>query len=113
MIAPVIASKPVANTITSTSTVRLSVLMPEAVIDLIGSCRRLTKVTLGRLKVAPVVAELCLGHAQKGIVKVYDRHDYIDEKRSALRQWEAHLLAIVEPSPADDKVVALPARAQR
>ena len=49
MIAPVIASKPVANTITSTSNVRLSVLMPDAVIDLIGSCRRFTSVTLGRL----------------------------------------------------------------
>ena len=49
MMAPVMASKPVANTITSTSNVRLSVLMPEAVIDLIGSCRRFTSVTLGRL----------------------------------------------------------------
>ena len=34
MIAPVMASKPVANTITSTSNVRLSVVMPEAVICL-------------------------------------------------------------------------------
>ena len=49
MIAPVMASKPVANTITSTSNVRLSVVMPDAVIALIGSCRRLTSVTLGRL----------------------------------------------------------------
>jgi len=37
LIAPVMASKPVANTMTSTSNVRLSVLMPEAVIDVIGS----------------------------------------------------------------------------
>ena len=33
MIAPVMASKPVANTMTSTSKLRLSVLMPDAVID--------------------------------------------------------------------------------
>ena len=49
MMAPVMASKPVANTMASTSMARLSVLMPEAVIDLIGSCRRFTSVTLGRL----------------------------------------------------------------
>ena len=49
MIAPVMASKPVANTITSMSNVRLSVAMPDAVICLIGSCRKFTSVTLGRL----------------------------------------------------------------
>ena len=49
MMAPVMASKPVANTMASTSKVRLSVLMPVAVIDVIGSCRRFTSVTLGRL----------------------------------------------------------------
>ncbi len=47
--APVMASKPVANTITSTSNVRLPVVMPVAVISVIGSCRRFTSVTLGRL----------------------------------------------------------------
>ena len=43
------ASKPVANTMTSTSTLRLPVVMPLAVIVLIGSRRRLTSVTFGRL----------------------------------------------------------------
>jgi len=50
--APVIASKPVANTMTSTSNVRLPVLIPEVVIASIGSCRKFTSVTFGRLNVA-------------------------------------------------------------
>ncbi len=54
--APVMASKPVANTITSTSMVRLPVLMPVAVIAVIGSCRRSTSADVG-----PVVGRVVVG----------------------------------------------------
>jgi integrase len=75
--------------------------------------RRAVRSGLGRLGVPQVVAELCLGHKQRGIVEVYDRHSYFDEKRDALRKWEAHLLSIVEPPPDepeqkdDSKVVPM------
>jgi integrase len=73
--------------------------------------RRCVRSGLGRLGVATVTAELCLGHRQPGIVGVYDRHSYFSEKRDALRKWEAHLLAIVAPPPADGgKVVPMRAR---
>lgn len=72
--------------------------------------RRVVRSNLGRLKVPPVVAELCLGHNQRGIVKVYDQHDYFEEKQSALRQWEARLLSLVEPAPSGDKVVPIAKR---
>ncbi len=53
--------------------------------------RRTVRTGLGRLKVAPHIAELCLNHAQPGIVGVYDVHAYLDEKRAALDQWATHL----------------------
>jgi len=77
--------------------------------------RRCVRSGLGRLGVSAVVAELVLGHRQPGIVGVYDRHSYLDEKRDALLRWEARLLGIVAPEPepaALDNVVALPARAR-
>ncbi|HEY6456011.1 MAG TPA: site-specific integrase, partial [Steroidobacteraceae bacterium] len=53
--------------------------------------RRTVRTGLGRLKVAPHIAELCLNHAQRGIVATYDTHTYMDEKRAALEKWAAHL----------------------
>ncbi len=71
--------------------------------------RRALRSNLSRLGVAPVVAEMCLGHKQRGIVQVYDRYGYLSEKREALLRWEKHLLGIVSPAPdSGGKIVALP-----
>ena len=51
-IAPVIASKPVANTMASNSSDSLVVLMPVSVMVVIGVLRRSTSRTCGRLKVS-------------------------------------------------------------
>jgi integrase len=70
--------------------------------------RRCVRSGLGRLGVPAVVAELCLGHRQPGILGVYDRHSYFDEKKSALSQWEKHLLSLVSPPPEEGgKVVRM------
>jgi integrase len=53
--------------------------------------RRTVRTGLGRLRVAPHIAELCLNHAQRGIVRTYDTHTYMDEKRAALEKWAIHL----------------------
>ena len=37
-----------------------------------------------------------LAHARQGLLKVYDHHDYFEEKREALALWQAQLRAIVE-----------------
>ncbi len=50
--APVIASKPVANTMASNSNSRSLVRIPVGVISTIGSRRRLTSATLSRLYVS-------------------------------------------------------------
>jgi integrase len=62
--------------------------------------RRTFRTGLSTLRIAPHVAELCLAHAQPGLARVYDLHRFEPEKRHALAAWTAHLLRIVEPSPA-------------
>jgi integrase len=58
--------------------------------------RRTVRTNLSRLRVQPHVAELVLGHAVTGLIKVYDVHDYLAEKRAALESWEAHLARVTE-----------------
>ena len=53
--------------------------------------RRTCRTGLSRLKVEPHVAERVLNHIQPGVAGVYDRHAYLDEKRSALDAWARHL----------------------
>jgi integrase len=71
--------------------------------------RRTVRSQLSRLKVAEEVREALLAHARLGIKKVYDIHDYLDEKREALELWAARLRAIVAPPP--DNVIKLRATA--
>jgi hypothetical protein len=37
------------------------------------------------------VIEAVLGHKKAGIQKVYQRHDFLDEKRMALEAWSKYL----------------------
>jgi integrase len=69
--------------------------------------RRAVRSGLGRLGVPTVVAELCLGHRQRGVVGVYDRHSYFEERRAALARWERHLMGLLRPEPEGDNVVEL------
>jgi len=63
--------------------------------------RRTARTNLASLGVSPFIAELILGHAQKGVHKVYDVHRYQVEKRDALERWASRLRDIVEPPPAN------------
>ena len=66
----------------------------------IHDLRRTVRTGLARLRVPPHIAEAVLNHRAPGIVAVYDRHSYIDEKRDALTKWAAHLGKIEAPSDA-------------
>jgi integrase len=57
--------------------------------------RRTIRTGLGKLGVEPHVAELALGHKQKGMVGVYDVGAYLDEQRAALDRWAEHLRSLV------------------
>jgi integrase len=49
--------------------------------------RRTARTHLAALGVAPHIAERCLNHKLPGINDTYDTHDYLAERRLALRGW--------------------------
>ncbi|HEY7243580.1 MAG TPA: tyrosine-type recombinase/integrase [Xanthobacteraceae bacterium] len=51
------------------------------------------------------VAELVIGHGKKGLARIYDQHEYLDEMREALDNWATRLQRIVSP---DTKGVSAP-----
>jgi integrase len=63
--------------------------------------RRTARTNLASLGVSPFIAELVIGHQQKGVHRVYDVHRYQSEKRDALERWASKLRSIVEPPPAN------------
>jgi integrase len=67
--------------------------------------RRTVRTRLSRLKVPGDAREALLAHVKPGIERVYDVHDYFDEKREALEVWAAELRRIAEPAP--DNVVPM------
>jgi integrase len=63
--------------------------------------RRTARTNLSSLGVSPFIAELVIGHQQKGVHKVYDVHRYQAEKRDALERWASRLRTIIVPPPAN------------
>jgi integrase len=61
--------------------------------------RRTFRTRLAELKVPDTVAELAIGHAKRGLRRVYDQHTYADEIRAAMEAWAARLRSIVAPEP--------------
>jgi integrase len=65
-------------------------------------CRRFTphdlrstmRSHLGMMGVDVLIAERCLNHSLGGLVAVYDKHDYLPERRRALELWAAKLATI-------------------
>lgn len=53
--------------------------------------RRTLRTGLSKLKVDVAVAERVIGHQLQGMLRVYDQHDYLDEKRAALIKWAKHI----------------------
>ena len=47
-------------------------------------CRRTARTLLSELGVPPHIAERCLNHKLKGVMAVYDKHDFLPERRQAL-----------------------------
>jgi integrase len=80
---------------------KLEQLTPWQVHDL----RRTARSLMSRAGVRPDIAERVMGHAIEGVEGVYDRHEYREEKATALKKLAALIERIV--SPAGDNVVAL------
>ena len=65
---------------------------------------------LQKLGVRLEVTEAVLNHvsgSRAGIVGIYQRHEWADEKRAALNAWSAHVAAIVEGREAAGNVTPL------
>ena len=72
--------------------------------------RRTTATGLQKLGVRLEVTESVLNHvsgSRAGIVGVYQRHEWAEEKRAALNAWGEHMAAIVEGRTAADSVTRL------
>ena len=75
--------------------------------------RRTAATGLQKLGVRLEVTENILNHiagSRAGIVGVYQRHNWADEKRAALAAWGAHVAAIVEGREAEGTVTPIRAR---
>jgi len=67
--------------------------------------RRTLRTKLTEMGVSDVVAERVLGHKLQGMMAVYNRHTYDEEKRQALNLWERRLKEILGISEALDNVI--------
>ncbi|MCG3769245.1 MAG: Prophage integrase IntA [Nitrosomonadaceae bacterium] len=78
-----------------------------------GRCRRFTphdlrstaRSHLGQLGVPLQIAERCLNHSLGDLPAIYDKHDYLEERRNALQLWSTKLANLEEK--AGKKVVLL------
>ena len=68
--------------------------MPDVPNYTIHDFRRTARTHLAALGVDPVVAERCLNHRIKGVEGIYNRHQYFEERKAALSQWAALLVAL-------------------
>ncbi len=65
----------------------------------IHDLRRTVATGMQKLKVNLQVVEAVLGHtagSRGGVIGIYQRHDYANEKRAALEAWGAHVVDLVE-----------------
>lgn len=57
--------------------------------------RRTARTHMARIGILDEHAEAVLNHAKQGIVGVYNKYKYQQEKKAALIKWEAELMKIV------------------
>jgi len=57
--------------------------------------RRTARTLLSRAKVTPDMAEMVIGHAVKGLRKVYDHHEYKEERKDAMERLSDQLDKII------------------
>jgi integrase len=78
--------------------------MPDWVIH---DLRRTAATGMARLGIAPHVADRVLNHTQgtiRGVAAVYNRFEYLDERRNALEAWGGFVARLVAPGGTDNVV---------
>jgi hypothetical protein len=74
--------------------------------------RRTAKTLMGRADVRPDISERCLAQVIGGVQGVYDKYDYLQEKREAFAALAAMVEHLVSPPPGDN-VVAMAGAGRR
>lgn len=67
----------------------------------IHDLRRTVGTGLGKLGISRFVISRVLNHADNSVTGIYDRHEYLAEKRHALDLWSQYLAGIVNPHAAN------------
>ena len=60
---------------------------------------------MARAGVQRFVVARVLGHVDRAVTGVYDRYEYLNEKRTALEAWDRQLTAILKSEPLAANVV--------
>ena len=63
--------------------------------------RRTARSLMSRARINSEVAERMIGHLPPGIIRVYDVHDYLNEKRDGFARLEREIDLIINPPAAD------------
>ena len=69
--------------------------------------RRVGRSALPRLGFSESVSEAVIGHAKRGIEKVYNIFDYWPQKTAAMTAWANYLMRIVGEAPAPSNVIEM------
>jgi integrase len=67
----------------------------------IHDLRRTVGTGLGKLGVSRFIISRVLNHADRTVTGIYDRYEYLDEKRHALEAWGQYLENLIAPSGAN------------
>ena len=62
--------------------------------------RRTAATGMAKLGVGRFIVARVLGHADPSVTGIYDRYEYLAEKREALTKWAEHVMALVAKSDA-------------
>jgi integrase len=63
--------------------------------------RRTARSLMSRAKIDSVIAERMIGHLPSGMIKRYDRHDFLEEKHKGFVKLESEVELILNPPQAD------------
>ncbi len=68
--------------------------------------RRTFITNMARLNVPVEIRNRLTNHADQSVDGIYNQHDYLEQKRAALKRWECRLQEIITREPADSNVVS-------
>jgi integrase len=79
----------------------------------IHDLRRTVGTGLGKLGVSRFIIARILNHADRTVTGIYDRHEYMEEKRRALEAWGTYLANLIAPLGASVVLMRAAAEASK